>query len=65
MVKWAHPLMTVLLEYGNVEQLVDPKLGNNYDVREVNCMIKVANAYVRHSASKCPKMVQVSLVFQL
>ncbi len=63
LVEWARPLMTVMLEDGNVEQLVDPELGNNYNVKEMICMIEAAAACVRRSASKRPKMAQVSLVF--
>ncbi|CAK9231714.1 unnamed protein product, partial [Sphagnum troendelagicum] len=59
LVEWARPLMTVMLEDGNVEQLVDPELRNNYDVKEMICMIEAAAACVRHSASKRPKMAQV------
>jgi len=59
LVEWAHPLMKLALEDGNVEQLVDPELGNDYDKNEMFRMIEAAAACVCYTASKRPKMSQV------
>ncbi len=66
LVEWAHPLMTVVLEdRNNVEPLVDPELGEDYDKKEIFCMIKAAAACVFHTASMHPKMSQVSQMIHL
>ncbi|CAK9237240.1 unnamed protein product, partial [Sphagnum troendelagicum] len=57
--EWARPLMTQALEDGNIDQIVDPELRNDYDEKEMFRMIEAAAACVRHSASKRPKMAQV------
>jgi serine/threonine protein kinase len=59
LVEWARPLMTVALEDGDLNYLVDPRLGDNYDPREMFRMIEAAASCVRHSASKRPRMSQV------
>ncbi|CAK9883051.1 unnamed protein product [Sphagnum jensenii] len=59
LVEWAHPLMKLALEDGNVEQLVDPELGNDYEKNEMFRMIEAAAACVCYTASKRPKMSQV------
>ncbi len=63
--EWARPLMTQALEDGNIDQIVDPELRNDYDEKEMFRMIEAAAACVRHSASKRPKMAQVSQILQL
>jgi serine/threonine protein kinase len=65
LVEWAHPLVKLALEDGNVEQLVDPELGNDYDKNEMFRMIEAAAACVCYTASKRPKMSQVSQVIDL
>lgn len=57
----ARPLLSDALETGEFESLVDPKLGKNYIDSEMFCMIEVAAACVRHSASKRPRMGQVNI----
>ncbi|KAK6931055.1 Protein kinase domain [Dillenia turbinata] len=57
---WAGPLMLEALKTGDIRELVDPRLGNNYDRREMVRMIEVASASIRHSALKRPRMVEVA-----
>jgi hypothetical protein len=57
--------MKLALEDGNVEQLVDPELGNDYEKNEMFRMIEAAAACVCYTASKRPKMSQVSQVIDL
>ncbi|XP_078148862.1 proline-rich receptor-like protein kinase PERK13 [Carex rostrata] len=59
LVEWARPILVQALETGNIEELVDPRLENNYTRDEMYLMIEVAAACVRHSAPKRPRMVQV------
>lgn len=59
LVEWVRPLLVHALEVGNCEELVDPRLENNFVKTEMLRMIEVATACVRHSAPKRPRMVQV------
>ncbi|KAG9159164.1 hypothetical protein Leryth_024924, partial [Lithospermum erythrorhizon] len=59
LVDWARPLLTRALENGNFENLVDPRLENNYVKTEMFRLTEAAAACVRHFASKRPKMSQV------
>ncbi|KAJ8622993.1 hypothetical protein MRB53_031522 [Persea americana] len=59
LVEWARPLLIQALETGEFEELVDPRLENNFKTSEMFRMIEVAAACVRHSSSKRPRMVQV------
>lgn len=59
LVEWGRPLMSAALEDGDLDELVDPRLGNDYDEKEMFRMIEAAASCVRHSASKRPKMGQV------
>ncbi|XP_039122912.1 proline-rich receptor-like protein kinase PERK13 [Dioscorea cayenensis subsp. rotundata] len=59
LVEWARPLLVNALETGEYEDLVDPRLENNFAKNEMSRMIEVAAACVRHSAPKRPRMVQV------
>ncbi|KAH7685951.1 Non-specific serine/threonine protein kinase protein [Dioscorea alata] len=59
LVEWARPLLVNALETGEYEDLVDPRLENNFVKNEMSRMIEVAAACVRHSAPKRPRMVQV------
>jgi serine/threonine protein kinase len=66
LVEWAHPLMTDVLEdRNNVEPLVDPELGEDFDRKEIFCMIAAAAACVFHTASMHPKMSEVSHMIHL
>jgi hypothetical protein len=55
----ARPLMTKVLEDGNHDALVDPRLGNEYNNNEMEKMIACAAACVRHSARRRPRMSEV------
>ncbi|XP_023551466.1 proline-rich receptor-like protein kinase PERK8 [Cucurbita pepo subsp. pepo] len=59
LVEWARPLLAQAIEDENFEELVDPRLDNNYVDREMFRMIEAAAACVRHSAVKRPRMSQV------
>nr|ADN34283.1 ATP binding protein [Cucumis melo subsp. melo] len=55
----ARPLLAQAIEDENFDELVDPRLDNNYIDREMFRMIEAAAACVRHSAVKRPRMSQV------
>uniref|UniRef100_A0A0A0KVW6 non-specific serine/threonine protein kinase n=1 Tax=Cucumis sativus TaxID=3659 RepID=A0A0A0KVW6_CUCSA len=59
LVEWARPLLAQAIEEENFDELVDPRLDNNYIDREMFRMIEAAAACVRHSAVKRPRMSQV------
>ncbi|KAK3159662.1 hypothetical protein QOZ80_1BG0049520 [Eleusine coracana subsp. coracana] len=59
LVDWARPLMTKAFEDGNHDDLVDPRLGNEYNNNEMERMIACAAACVRYSARRRPRMSQV------
>ncbi|KAJ8484059.1 hypothetical protein OPV22_016544 [Ensete ventricosum] len=59
LVEWARPLLIHALETGDYEELVDPKLENNFLKADMLRTIEAAAACVRHSAPKRPRMVQV------
>ncbi|KAK6136772.1 hypothetical protein DH2020_029485 [Rehmannia glutinosa] len=67
LVDWVYILHTCLLvtrdswatEGGGYEELVDPRLGNNYDHQEMLRMVLSAAACIRHSARRRPKMSQI------
>ncbi|PIN12794.1 Serine/threonine protein kinase [Handroanthus impetiginosus] len=59
LVEWARPLLAQALETRVFEDLIDPRLGNNFIEREMFRMIEAAAACIRHSASKRPKMSQI------
>lgn len=51
--------MTQALTDGNFEELVDPRLENNFNTMEMTRVVACAAASVRHSARRRPKMSQV------
>ena len=59
LVDWARPLFNKVTEGGSYEELVDPRLEDNYDHQEMLRMISCAAACVRHSARRRPKMSQI------
>ncbi|MCD7450703.1 Proline-rich receptor-like protein kinase perk8 [Datura stramonium] len=59
LVEWARPLLAQALETENFEDIVDPRLENNFVAGEMFRMIEAAAACVRHSGSKRPRMSQV------
>ncbi|CAO2175180.1 unnamed protein product [Urochloa humidicola] len=59
LVDWARPLMTKAFEDGNHDELVDPRLGSEYNDNEMARMIACAAACVRHSSRRRPRMGQV------
>ncbi|OVA18688.1 Protein kinase domain [Macleaya cordata] len=59
LVDWARPILTNALADGNYEELVDPRLENNYNPSEMARMVACAAATIRHSARRRPKMSQI------
>ncbi|XP_076905241.1 receptor-like cytosolic serine/threonine-protein kinase RBK1 [Bidens hawaiensis] len=55
LVIWAKPL----LEQGNLTELVDPKLGNLYELNEVKRAVVVASACIHHTPDMRPNMKRV------
>ncbi|KAL6986882.1 Proline-rich receptor-like protein kinase perk4 [Sarracenia purpurea var. burkii] len=59
LVDWARPILMGVAEGGSYEELVDPRLGNNYNPQEMLRMVACAAACIRHSARRRPKMSQI------
>ncbi|KAL3614099.1 Proline-rich receptor-like protein kinase perk4 [Castilleja foliolosa] len=59
LVDWARPILAQVTEGGSFEELVDPRLGNNYDRQEMLRMVLCAAACIRHSARRRPKTSQI------
>ncbi|XP_051133336.1 proline-rich receptor-like protein kinase PERK4 [Andrographis paniculata] len=59
LVEWATPIMERAMEGGSFEEMVDPRLGKNYDEQEMYRMLCCAAAAIRHSARRRPKMSQI------
>ncbi|KAJ4902340.1 Proline-rich receptor-like protein kinase PERK8 [Raphanus sativus] len=59
LVEWARPLLSQAIENEEFEELVDPRLGDNFIPGEMFRMVEAAAACVRHSAARRPKMSQV------
>lgn len=57
----ARPLLSSAMENGNYDELVDPRLEDNYIPNEMARMVACAAASIRHSARRRPKMSQVNL----
>ncbi|KAM0067629.1 putative protein kinase RLK-Pelle-RLCK-VI family [Helianthus debilis subsp. tardiflorus] len=55
LVIWAKPL----LEQSNVEELVDPRLENDYEVTELKCAMSAASACIHHMPNMRPNMKRV------
>ncbi|CAH8255388.1 unnamed protein product [Arabidopsis lyrata] len=64
LVDWAKPLMIQVLNGGNFDGLVDPRLENDFDINEMTRMVACAAASVRHSAKRRPKMSQIVRAFE-
>jgi hypothetical protein len=56
----ARPLLMRALEDGNYDELVDARLGKDFNPNEIARMIACAAACVRHSARRRPRMSQVT-----
>lgn len=63
LVEWARPLLNEALENERFENLIDPRLGQNYVEIEMFRMIEAAAACIRHLAPKRPRMSQVVRAF--
>ncbi|KAG2728839.1 hypothetical protein I3760_01G222800 [Carya illinoinensis] len=54
--EWARPLLE---EYA-IQELIDPRLGNNYSENEVYCMLHAASLCIRRDPHYRPRMSQVT-----
>ncbi|KAK4437775.1 Proline-rich receptor-like protein kinase PERK7 [Sesamum alatum] len=59
LVDWARPILIQVTDGGSYDELVDPRLGDNYDRQEMLRMVHCAAASIRHSARRRPKMSQI------
>nr|XP_017230526.1 PREDICTED: proline-rich receptor-like protein kinase PERK4 [Daucus carota subsp. sativus] len=59
LVDWARPILMDAVEGGSFDELVDPRLENNYNPDEMLRMIACSAACIRQSARRRPKMSQV------
>ncbi|KAL5221819.1 hypothetical protein ABZP36_026532 [Zizania latifolia] len=59
LVSWAKPLLARAMEEEIYEELIDPKLGSNYDAHDMRRLIACAAAAVRHTARSRPRMSQI------
>jgi hypothetical protein len=50
-----------LLDERNLDELVDPRLGNTYNVGQMQAMISAAALCVQESSQQRPKISEVSL----
>ncbi|GFZ11752.1 kinase with adenine nucleotide alpha hydrolases-like domain-containing protein [Actinidia rufa] len=57
--EWARPL----LEENAIDELVDPRLSNNYNEHEVYCMLHAASLCIRRDPHLRPRMSQATLTF--
>ncbi|KAJ7958598.1 Receptor protein kinase [Quillaja saponaria] len=60
LVDWARPLLTKVLEDGDFNSLVDPRLQKNFKTKEMARMIACAAVCIRHSARLRPWMSQIA-----
>ncbi|CAH9079607.1 unnamed protein product [Cuscuta epithymum] len=59
LVDWARPILASAVDGGSFEEIVDPRLENNYNSNEMRRMVVCAAACIRHSARRRPKMSQI------
>ncbi|KAK4757832.1 hypothetical protein SAY87_019133 [Trapa incisa] len=59
LVDWARPLLGRAMEAGELDQIVDPRLEDNYDINQMTRVIECAAACIRHSARLRPRMSQI------
>ncbi|KAJ1297789.1 hypothetical protein BS78_01G404200 [Paspalum vaginatum] len=59
LVGWARPLISQVAVDGNLQSLIDPRLGSDYDPSVMMRMVECAAAAVRQSAQQRPSMVQI------
>ncbi|XP_051144128.1 putative proline-rich receptor-like protein kinase PERK6 [Andrographis paniculata] len=64
LVDWARPILMSVQEGGSFEELVDPRLGNNYNPPEMLRMVHCAAAAIRQSARRRPKMSKLVRVLE-
>ncbi|XP_062187913.1 proline-rich receptor-like protein kinase PERK4 [Phragmites australis] len=64
LVDWARMALSRALANGNYDDLVDPRLGGDYDQTEAARVVASAAACVRHAARRRPKMSQIVKALQ-
>ncbi|XP_020580366.1 proline-rich receptor-like protein kinase PERK1 [Phalaenopsis equestris] len=60
LVDWARPLLSQAVAEENNDELVDPRLEGEFNLKEMARMVACAAASVRHSAKRRPKMSQIA-----
>ncbi|KAK1358693.1 hypothetical protein POM88_043167 [Heracleum sosnowskyi] len=60
----ARPILMRAVDGGDYNELVDPRLLDNYDADEMLRMVACAAACIRHSARRRPKMSQIVRAFE-
>lgn len=48
-----------------IDELVDPRLGNNYTEQEVYCMLHAASLCIRRDPQERPRMSQARILFMV
>ncbi|XP_039834228.1 proline-rich receptor-like protein kinase PERK4 [Panicum virgatum] len=64
LVDWARQALPRALTDGNYDDLVDPRLGGDFDKTEAARLVACAAASVRHAARRRPKMSQIVMALQ-
>lgn len=64
LIDWARPILMHASNGGSFEELVDPRLGDNYNREEMHSMVACAASAIKHSARIRPKMRQIVRVLE-
>ncbi|XP_071699991.1 uncharacterized protein [Rutidosis leptorrhynchoides] len=59
LIDWARPILMQASNGGSFEELVDPRLENNYDRDEMHRMVACAASAIKHSGRMRPTMRQI------
>ncbi|PWA74241.1 serine/threonine-protein kinase, active site protein [Artemisia annua] len=64
LIDWATPVLIQASEGGSFDEMVDPRLGGNYNRNEMHRMVACAAICLRHAAKRRPKMSQVVRILE-
>lgn len=64
LIDWATPVLIQASEGGSFDEMVDPRLGGNYNRDEMHRMVACAAICLRHAAKRRPKMSQVVRILE-
>ncbi|XP_051114882.1 proline-rich receptor-like protein kinase PERK1 isoform X2 [Andrographis paniculata] len=59
LVEWARPILVKALEEKDFDEMIDSRVGSNYNVHELEVMATCAAACIHHSDKRRPKMTQI------